>query len=376
MLTVLMIDDNEIITETVRDEAEKNIEEIRFIVETGETCFDKTDEHIKLHRPDILILDIFRDPSTNNDVGGQEVWESLWARRFCPVVVYTAGFDRLDPPIPEGHPFIRYLEKGDGTDVTVVEHIKEFAPMARALRSAEAEVERVFQSVLQDVALFVFEHMKDPKARTDMIVRAARRRVAATMDEAMSDKKHGLLGWEQYLVPPVGSGLLMGDVIQQTGSDEADPTSYRVILSPSCDIQRGECKVANVLLAKCSKGSDYVVHGVGVEKENKVKERVPIALNDAHAGGFVLMPSLPGRFPPLSVNMRDLDLVAPDQIGQADEKDKSYVRVVSVDSPFREQLAWAYLQMAGRPGLPDRDHSATVEELVKELKSQAKDDSK
>ncbi len=367
MLTVLMIDDDEEITETVRDEAEANIEGIRFIVETGETCFDKTDEHIKLHRPDILILDMFRGRPVDDNVDGQKAWKSLWATRFCPVVVYTAGFDRLDPPIPAGHPFIRYLEKGDGTDITVVEHIKEFAPTATALRSAEVEVERVFQSVLRSVAQFAFDHTDDAATRTSMIVRAARRRVAAMMDETISDDERGLLGWEQYLVPPIGNSLLMGDVIQVTGAAKDDPSSYRVVLSPSCDIQQERCKVEKVLLAECTKGSDYVVCGVRVTDPKKVRDRLPIALNDAQARGFVLLPSLHGRFPPLAVNMRALDLVAPDQIGQAGEEDYAYSRVVSVDSPFREQIAWAYLQISGRPSVPNRDHSETVEELLSQL---------
>ena len=364
MLTVLMIDDEKEITETVRDEAERNIEGIRFIVERD---FDKAAECIKEHRPDILILDIFRGPSANKDVAGQEVWESLWATRFCPVVVYTAGFTGLSPAIPGDHPFVKYLEKGGGTDSAVIEHIQAFVPTAAALRSAEAEIERVFQSVLRSVAQFAFNHTNDAATRTNMIVRAARRRLAAMMDETISDDKRGLLGWEQYLVPPIGNSLLMGDVIQVAGAAKDDPLSYRVVLSPSCDIQHGRCKVEKVLLAKCSEGSDYVVQGVRVTNTKKVEDRLPIALNDAHARGFVLLPSLHGRFPPLAVNMRALDLVPPDQIAQAGEEGYAYSRVVSVDSPFREQIAWAYLQISGRPGVPDRDHSGTVEELLSQL---------
>lgn len=33
----------------------------------------------------------------------------------------------------------------------------------------------------------------------------------------------------------------------------------------------------------------------------------------------------------------------------------AFERIASVDSPFRELVTWSYLQVAGRPGLPDRD---------------------
>jgi len=364
MLTVLMIDDDEELAETVRDAALGKLPDIDFVIESD---FSKAEVAVRRARPDIMILDMYRGVPTDKDVGGQAIWESLWFNRCCPVVVYTAGFDDLEPEVPKDHPFIRYLEKGVGSDETVVSYIRDFEPTASSLRAAETEVERAFQSVLQSVSEFAFAHAADPEVRSDVIVRAARRRVAALMDDSI-DGNRGILGWEQYLLPPIGEGLLMGDVIQDTSKDNEDPTAYGVVLSPSCDIQPGRHKVENVLVARCSDCTNYVFRGVGVENEKKARKKLPISLNDAHASGFALLPSLPGRMPPLAINLRDLTLVPPDTIGQENDG-KQYSRVVSVDSPFREQLAWAYLQIAGRPGLPDRDHSATVDELMAKLKS-------
>ncbi len=33
----------------------------------------------------------------------------------------------------------------------------------------------------------------------------------------------------------------------------------------------------------------------------------------------------------------------------------THYRVVSLDSPFREQIMWAHMQISCRPGVPDRD---------------------
>ena len=47
----------------------------------------------------------------------------------------------------------------------------------------------------------------------------------------------------------------------------------------------------------------------------------------------------------------------------ADGSDVDYVRVASVDSPFREMVAWAYMQVAARPGLPERNWDAWADEV-------------
>ena len=44
-----------------------------------------------------------------------------------------------------------------------------------------------------------------------------------------------------------------------------------------------------------------------------------------------------------------------------------YIRVVSIDSPFREQIAWAYLNTAGRPGVPDRDFAIWEKQYLDKL---------
>jgi CTP synthase len=79
------------------------------------------------------------------------------------------------------------------------------------------------------------------------------------------------------------------------------------------------------------------------------------------------LPELPGLIPHLSLDLRDLDLIDLGQIGNRGTAGITYERVATIDSPFREQMAWAFLQIAGRPGLPDRDFSATIEGIVAAL---------
>ena len=65
-------------------------------------------------------------------------------------------------------------------------------------------------------------------------------------------------------------------------------------------------------------------------------------------------------------DLRDLELISTQDIGSH----KPFRRVASLDSPFRELIAWAYLQTACRPGLPDRDFDSWRDEIIENLESE------
>ena len=44
-------------------------------------------------------------------------------------------------------------------------------------------------------------------------------------------------------------------------------------------------------------------------------------------------------------------------------------RIASLDSPFREFVGWAYLQISCRPGVPPRDNSTAIEAAPQRLES-------
>lgn len=62
----------------------------------------------------------------------------------------------------------------------------------------------------------------------------------------------------------------------------------------------------------------------------------------------------------MAANLRKLELIAVDEI-------VDYERIASLDSPFREMVSWAYMQIAGRPGLPERDFDAWYKEICDAL---------
>jgi hypothetical protein len=144
-----------------------------------------------------------------------------------------------------------------------------------------------------------------------------------------------------------------------SGENLADPCAYRLVLSPSCDLVRSasrRAKVEKALVARCTGPLAYRDAVASSNRSGeKLNERIAHALTEPHCGGFVPLPSFGNEIPPLAANLRSLDLVDIDDVSLDGSSGKTYVRLVSIDSPFREHIGWAYLSIAGRPGVPDVD---------------------
>ena len=369
MVSVLMIDDDTELANTVELTLQEEIDSLEF-----SSCnFPDASEHLKRLNPDVVVLDIFRGNPADQDAAGQHHWASVWSdeNRFCPIIVYTAGHEELAPRVPENHPFVKYLVKGTGTDRTLAGMVNDFRPHVEAIRSANNHVALIVNQVLRDVSQPIFE--LEAENREELLVRTARRRLAATIDELTLNGERGLKPWERYIFPAIGDSLLLGDVLAKNSEDLTLAESYRVVLSPSCDIQNGRIKVTNVLTARATTAVEYITKGLDCElTTGGTKVRKKISLNDAQQGGFFILPSFSGKIPLLAVNTKDLELIPPTEIGNSIEPEKSYHRVASIDSPFREQISWAFIQIAGRPGMPNCNHDSTIGEIMSEFEA-AKD---
>lgn len=327
--------------------------------------FVNADDVIDTYVPDIIILDLLQSGSSGElDVVGIEVYERIWKYRFCPVVIYSAQPDLLISE-SKNHPFVRTVQKGAGSDARLEEVLSEFRPQVSALRRAEQDIRRELALALRDVAPHAFENVSDPDERSETVLRSARRRVAALMDDmARHDKK--LLSWEQYLCPPVVSDLQLGDVLLRSGGSSGNARDFRVVLTPSCDLVSSSGrtpKVADVLVSRCVSPSDGIqLTSLSGIKPNKLKERMSsTVLSQGFFESILPLPALSGRIPQIWANLRDLELI---RFGDIGGPERAYLRVASVDSPFREVVAWAYLQIACRPGLPERDFERWGAEIM------------
>lgn len=357
-MKILFIDDNQnsvvVASYLLNDEIENPSIDI--------VGFDDAEMHLQKTQPDIVVLDLLLGaPSEQNDEG-LKIEDFIWESCFCPVVVYSAEPDRLK----KEHPLIKKVQKGSGSQHGVLRAVNDLKPVADMLRqarqNAKEEVDKAFSLVMREVAEQASMTFTDPERLSDFVRRSGRRRLAAMMDTPIADE---LASWEQYLCPPVSDDVLLADVLMTKDADKDQPESFCVVLTPSCDMVRtggSRPKVNRVLVARCCSmlHAQRLVGLIGSNK--KVKRNIKEMLNEGYRRAIIPLPKLEGVIPTMAANLRDLELIEIEKIGAG--KEFEYRRVASCDSPFRELVAWAYMQNAARPGLPVRDVNTWAKEII------------
>ena len=326
--------------------------------------FEEADSRLRSSRPHLVILDLIKDEeAAESVVQGLNTYQAIWDRHFCPVIVYSARKDEYDSTRPP-HPLVISEKKGSGSELLVVKAIQELSPYIEALIMSENLVRESLSAAMRDTALRASPTTTSPQRLADIVTRSGRRRVAAMMDEPIPGEAR-LASWEIYIYPPVSEQKLLGDIIRKVDGNQSDPGSFRVVLTPSCDmVDAGSQKprVDRVLVANCCPMSE-VLQKMGLQDAGatRLKDELPRRmLNQGYFQDFIPLPPLDSEIPAIAANLKDLDLIPIYDIGQ----DREYKTVASVDSPFREQVAWAYLQIIGRPGLPERDTSTWAQDII------------
>lgn len=330
--------------------------------------FEDAEDKIDSHRPDIVILDILEGGDSAKPEG-MKTFDFIRNKHFCPIVVYSAVPEKIDERYIQ-HPFVKSIQKGSDSPQEVMRVLKELYPQVQALREGENHIKHNFSCAMREVAPYAFDAFSDDNLRIETIKRSGRRRLAALMDEPLPDGTV-LACWEQYLFPPVSDDILLGDVLRKKGSSDEDPASFHVVLTPSCDLVNSgdrKSKVSRVLVARCCSMKEGLEHtSLRNIKGSKLKDRLPsMMLTSGYFEALIPFPYLKGKIPTMVANLRDLDLIDIQDIGLQ----RPFLRVASLDSPFRELIAWAYLQTACRPGLPDRNIAEWCQEIIKNLQSE------
>ena len=366
MLTLLFIEDEPDAVKSVLNLIDRENEDIKYEV----SGFEEAEDMIASLRPDIVVLDLLvGGASPEPEPVGLDTFGFIWDQHFCPIVVYSAQ-PEIHSEQYEKHPFVKSIQKGSGSPHKVLSALFELQSHVDALREGEEHIRKSFSLAMRDVAPYAFEVFSDDTKRIEeTIKRSGRRRLAALMDEPLPDGT-ALASWEQYLFPPVRDDIQLGDVLRTKKVKKVDPSSFRIVLTPSCDLARSggrEPKVSRVLVARCCSMKDGLsrtsLRDIG---RSKIKQRLRSAmLSQGYFEGVIPFPCLTYEIPTMVADLRDLELIPIEYIGS----DKPFLRVASIDSPFRELVAWAYLQTACRPGLPDRDVDSWRDEIFENLNS-------
>jgi CheY-like chemotaxis protein len=330
--------------------------------------FSEAQKKLKDIRPDAIILDILEaDPEVEGAPRpiGAEIWKEIWNGRLVPIVIYSAHDAELDPVVPTDHPMVKRVVKGANTLGVVIEHLKGFYPFILLIEKIDTELKLAMHTVLRDSPGSIWKAEAGSAGRVQILTRTARRRLAAMMDMTTLVDTAKLMSWEQYIVKPLDE-LLTGDIFRLVSGNWEDPISYRLVLTPSCDIAQGH--VENVLVAKCKPMNEFFKEGCGwtvPATASTIKKSVKSKLSQAEVGGYIPLPKFPGILPSMTASLRDVELISVTELMKTDAT-ALYKKIASVDSPFREQIAWGYVTRIGRPGMPDRDFDKWAEQLVED----------
>lgn len=347
--------------------------------------FDIAQQKAKEILPDLLILDLMDGGPEDDAEGtaGNAVFKAMQSEAFCPVIVYSANPALLDNTAAPS-PLIALVQKGTGAHGRIKDAATRLLPAVEAVTAVRREVHNALEdSLKQFIPRFVGEKSDvTVKGDAKTYVYLARRRVAAMLDEMTADGGK-LQVWEQYLYPALGAFPLLGDLLRAESGDAADPSAYRLVLTPSCDMDASdgrEPKVDRILVARCAIVANALAREFRAPNSNKLAEKTERRLNDALTDGLgesaIPLPAITGVFPELCADLKALELLDYSNdgkhiSGRSGGKVVPFRRIASVDSPFREQIAWNYQRIACRPGMPDRDIAKWAATVAKQLQDQA-----
>ena len=336
--------------------------------------FDGVKDALLRFRPDMVVLDLIEGEIPTESDSGNRSFERIRDIWFCPVVVYTGFAERRTF---EEHPQVVLVTKGVRSEEKVLAELWNFVPVARMIRSVHEDFDGRIREALRDSVDALGKQIAGVEGPSESVLaRAVRRQVAARVDLATSAGTE-LRAWERFVVPPLGGDLLTADLLRLRDSEPTDATAFRLVLTPSCDMvwsSNRTAKVSSVLVARCEPlarlGEIQLRPGGGLS--SKQMKRLRSILTQGMEGEHLVIPEFRGRVPLMAANLKRLELVDWDEIdvsgdGDDDAEGPTFARVASTDSPFREMVVWAYLSVAGRPGMPDTDVDRWVSDISNNL---------
>jgi len=227
-IRILIIDDQAENVETLKDELERQLDCVCKII-----GFADARTTILSYNPHVVVLDVMEGLGAEPRMTGLTTSKFIWDEKFCPLVFYTAAADQVGEEYHRNHPFVCIISKGINSEQQVLIRIQEFAPQITALEEVSDEIRWTMNGALRAIAPGLFENL-DATTRQSLLLRSARRRVAAMMDDSISTGNPDLMPWELYLCPPVvDKHLLTGDIIRKRNGEKTNPENYSVVLTPS-----------------------------------------------------------------------------------------------------------------------------------------------
>ena len=322
------------------------------------SSFDEAVEELDRSRFDLLVLDLKDRTGTRVDGDedeaepGLRVLRRLRATRFVPVIFYTALPDHV---ADMKSAFVRVIEKTEGyrkVRSEIAGLIKTGLP--RFARYLEEQQREYFWDL---VGKHLPEDVRDGSVDLTYLIA---QRLAASLRVKFSKAATAELGGEQpaqhlvhpiefYILPPVQSFWMAGDLIKRKGTDD-----HFAVVTPTCDLTNEKAEF--MILAKCVRLTDcgeyqeWMGQDIPPTFRGSIKKLQQL-MKDNRSGGqrerFMFLPGT-ATFPDLVLDLQQLT-----SVGKGEQA--TFDRLASLDSPFAEKLVSLFARYYGRIGTPNLD---------------------
>ena len=386
---ILVVDDDEqvgpLVAESVLSAARDEADEDPVVLVEPEFSYAMT--RITEERFDLLVLDV-RDQA-RAALGQQDaesdpgisVFEQIRARRFIPIIFYTAVPDEV-----ESHgnsPFVQIVSKiaedsvRELREAVTLAFQSDFPRIYRLLEGHSTVVTRDF------MVEFVEKHwgtLSNNKA--DMMHLLLRHLsvslgrgaagITAKLGYDTGDDSDETIHASRYYAALRSEDYATGDILRgprslSTNDDEGESVSWYVIVTPSCDLVAIRTKAEYVVLVQCrplESFKEYVDLMATEPDDPQLKTRSDRLKSLLRSNPYKQQPD---RYHYLPAAWMVPDLVVDNQVvvnvSYADLA-KHYEKIASLDSPFAEELAHRFARYIGRLGTPDLDLDAIVAQWV------------
>ncbi len=354
--------------------------------------FDNAFDKIRANEPDLIILDLMLGSAEEDPEGsaGADMFNKLKAEVCCPIIIHSAN-PSLHLDDNKKTPLLEKVKKGKGSHNRVADAVDKMSAVIDGITEVKTEFKKFLMEALWELTpgFIGSEEQKTFPGNDETYVYLARRRVAAMLDETIFTGRK-LTAWEQYIYPALGEHPLFGDVLyfgEYTIEAKNNIKNYRLVLSPSCDLvfdKKRSPKITKVLVAHCE-GIKSVLSKEAMSFETQEDSELAaaefrIAFTQGLANSRIPLPSIPNLTPDMCANLKRLELIDFNKddglhVKTGKKQKTKFFRIASVDSPFREQIAWSYMQVSCRPGVPDRDRDTWAMDVIKKLTCKTENES-
>jgi hypothetical protein len=324
--------------------------------------FQEAPKELLLYNPDLVVMDWMYDAENTHE--GDPIFKALYENDFVPVIVFSAIASTISDDvvsIAEGNPMIEILPKGD--EQVVIDKIEQWEPYIQAVKESKKELNSSLLLSAKAMAYYFSINNLD----VDIVKYMLRKRIQSAFPKDEEDFFPP--AWMEYEYPPISKTLMAADILRKNNNNNcssiAKATQYCVVLTPSCDMARAKPN-KKILVAECKAAKDLYYSSGNMPSGEELHNLVTRYIHTGYNYAKVPLPELPTKIPYMTIDLKSLSLIdlADIALDEQAKEEKAYFRVASMSSPFRESVMWAHMINSCRPGMPDRDVTTWVNNII------------